>query len=96
MTTVKVPKLVYDDISIDEFRSAALKMNPDQPPKYQIGDVVYMITAFKRQVPAVVLGLESRQGKTWLYHVAIPRDYDGRMERVQADDDALSTKPNKP
>lgn len=81
---LKIPKLVYDDVSPAAFQAECRKMLPASEPKFGIGDIVLMPQIFGRIVPAMVAGFEKRQGDEWHYHLIRPRDYDGGLERVVA------------
>lgn len=87
---MKIPKLVFEDIDHDAFVAVCSKLIPKAAPKFSLKDVVTIKHAFSRhRTPAMVIGFESRQGDGWLYHLARPRDYDGALERITANESDL-------
>jgi hypothetical protein len=86
---LRIPRLVYEDIEPAAFVDACQKLMPAAKPKFSMSEIVLMKGTLSRKLPAMVAGLESRQGKEWHYHLIRPRDYDGTMERVVATEDEL-------
>lgn len=87
MPSVKVPKIVVEEIDNDEFRKACLKFAPKEPPAFQFKDIVSVTRDFGRLAPGVVIGCESRiDGHS--YQVVTPR-FDGVLEVGQYPADKL-------
>ena len=66
--TMKLPKVIYEDISFDDFRTYCLKDVVESIPKYHPGDIVECLNAFGQPKQGVVIGYEPRV-KGWWYHI---------------------------
>lgn len=79
--TVKLPRVVIEEIDAMEFQKAARKHRPGSDPKYQIDCIVSVVRDFGRKVPGVVVGVDSRSPDEWHYSIICP-DYRGVLERL--------------
>lgn len=87
--TIRIPKLVYEDIEPAAFARECSKLIPTSKPKFKLCDLVYMPGSFGRKVPAMIAGFESRTDAKWHYALIRPRDYDGGLERVSVREEDL-------
>jgi hypothetical protein len=81
--TLKIPAMVYADISEEAFVAQCKKLQPKSPPKFALDQIVTTLRGIHdTRVPALVAGFECRQGEYWIYHLIRPRTHDGILERT--------------
>lgn len=81
--TIKVPKLVYEDITPEAFIADCMTRCPSNPPKYALFTLVHRKGFAGREPIAMVTGVEVRAGG-WFYHLIEPHAYDGDLTATTA------------
>ncbi len=90
MAKIKIPAIAFAEVDANEFADeCAKKFLPSSDPKFALRQVVMLKGEFGRELPAIILSVEARDGG-WFYSLARPRWIDGVLERVGASEDKLT------
>lgn len=88
---IRVPVMAYEEIDAPTFRArVARTLRPQEPPQYDIDDIVTLCGFSGNQVPALIIGVEPRVGG-WHYHCVHVR-YDGQPERIVVTGETIKEK----